>query len=325
MGRRLLHLSVSLALLAGPACAGCGGAAASKPSTQGPTRSATTAAASPEAPAVTAALQAVFAHPTPAQCTTAMSVDYVRQTFGSLTHGERKVASTALRVCQIHQRQRAAMAASLREVAVQDLAVQGDSATAALRGSNGYPLAVRLTRRGSGWVLDAPGRPHELGSGRQVAPDGSLYAYRIPPGFHAARAGIGPVDVTGAAYSTAVASPKASQRGEGVGVAQTATTRPYRDAAQLRGAIPGFTPRLRVAAQRAGQALLAPPTVVQVAGRPALRWLTVGARLTHEATLVLSSAPPVVVLVSCTWARTAADEQVVTRGCNALLASLQVS
>jgi hypothetical protein len=323
MGRHLPHAMPLLALLAAAviACAGCGSSSA----THARSSTAITAGASPDTGAVTAVLQAVFAHPTPAQCTTAMSVDYVKQTFGSLTHGERKVASTALRVCQIHQRQRAAMAASLREVAVQGLAVQGDSATAALRGSNGYPTAVRLTRRGSDWVLDGPGRPHELGPGQQVAPQGSLYAYRIPSGFRPARAGVGPVDVTGSAYSTAVRSPRAQGAGEGVAVAQTATSRPYRSAAQLRAALPEYTPRLRVAAERAGESFLSPPAVVQTAGRPALRWVTATAHVAHEATLVLSSAPPVVVLVSCTWARTPAHEREIRRGCDALLASLQVS
>jgi hypothetical protein len=121
-----------------------------------PTGTATTPA-DPQAAAVTNVLQAAFAHPTSAQCTTAMTARYVKRTFGPLTTGERKVAPTAQRACAIHQRQRAAMTPALREVTVEHLAIEGDTATATLRGTNGYATDVALTRQGGGWRLDVLG------------------------------------------------------------------------------------------------------------------------------------------------------------------------
>jgi hypothetical protein len=75
------------------------------------------------------------------------------------------------------------------------------------------------------------------GHGQQVAPQGSLYAYRIPRGFVAAGTRVGPVVTSGAAFSTGVAVPGAPA-GDGVAVAQTAAKSHVPDLAALRSVLP---------------------------------------------------------------------------------------
>jgi hypothetical protein len=279
----------------------------------------------PQAASVTAVLQAVFAHPTPSQCATAMTPAYLAVTFGDLTHGERKVASTARKVCAIHQRQRSAMEPALREVTVHDLTIEGASATATLRGTNDYPIEVALTRVGGVWRLDAPGKASTgPGSGEEVAPQGSLYAYRIPSGFRPGHVAIGPVEVTGSAFSTAITSPKASGRGDGVAVAQSTSQLSVHDAAELRAQLPPFTRELRRVLQDAGVTLTSAPAATRVGDRPALRLTWVIEGTTRQTTIVFSTAVPLVVAVNCIWHGSPPEIAEIRRGCDAVLGSLRV-
>ena len=321
--RPLFALIASAAVLV---AAGCGDSGSRGGATAAGDRTSATRDAASSA-AIGAALDAVFERPTAAQCRTAMTRAYVKQTFGAFTSGERKVAGSARRVCAIHQRQRAAMDAELRAVTIHDLAVQGDTATAALRGANGYPIAVRLTRAGARWLLDGEPTPgHESGRGHQVAPDGSLYAYRVPPGFVVARASVGPVDVTGSAYATAVGSPAARREHEGVAVAQSTSASFFvHDAADLRAQMPAFERHLREGLRTLTGQSVAGFATSEISGRPALSWTVADERVLRRTTFVFTSAPPVVVAVNCVWARSTRERRIVEQGCDALLRSLQVS
>jgi hypothetical protein len=158
-----------------------------------------------DATAIKATLRAVFVRPKASQCSTAMTAQYVSQIFAA---DAARSGTSAGQECRDHQRERAQLAQRYRLVSVNHLAVSGHRARAIVRGANGYPIGVSLVDGPGGWRLDGSGVPMQAtGQGQQVAPQGSLYAYRIPPGFVAAGTAVGPVTTTGAAFSTGVRLP----------------------------------------------------------------------------------------------------------------------
>jgi hypothetical protein len=194
-----------------------------------------------------------------------------------------------------------------------------------LRGANRYPIAVSLVEGGGGWRLDASGAVTQApGRGQQVAPQGSLYAYRIPPGFVEAGTRVGPVVTTGAAYSTGVAIP-GGPAGDGVAVAQTAGKSHIPDLAALRTLLPKADRAVRGSAIAR---VIGPPIAHEVGGRPAVSWDVAGIRsLTPptdgQATFVFSSAMNVVI-VNCRWPHAGPQRAALRAGCASVLDTLAV-
>jgi hypothetical protein len=283
-------------------------------------RAAPTGAA--DATAVTATVTAVFVHPEASQCSTAMTAQYVAQFFSA--DAARSGVSVA-RECRLHQRERAQLAQRYRLVSVHDLLVSGRQARATVRGANGYPTAVSLVKGPSGWLLDGSGTVVQAsGHGPQIAPQGSLYAYRIPPGFVAAGTAVGPVTTTGAAYSTGVRLP-GSRPGDGIAVAQSAANSHFADPAALRRVLPRIDREVRAAPIAR---VVGPGVAHEVGGRPAVTWSLVGIKAAAaptdgEATFVFSSALNVVVL-NCRWPHTGGDRAALRKGCDSVLATLAV-
>jgi hypothetical protein len=188
-----------------------------------------------DAAAITATLDAVFVHPEASQCSRSMTAQFLSQFFSA---DAARSGTSVLRTCRVHQRERAQLPKRYRIVTVHDLEVSGNRARAIVRGANGYPIGVSLVQDGRGWRLDASGTAIQApGHGHQVAPQGSLYAYRIPPGFVAADTRVGPVVTSGAAYSTGVGLPD-GQSADGIAVAQTAANSHIHDLAGLRAVLP---------------------------------------------------------------------------------------
>ena len=292
--------------------AGCG--------TSSGRRAAPTGAA--DATAVTATVTAVFVHPEASQCSTAMTAQYVSQFFSA--DAARSGVSVA-RECRLHQRERAQLAQRYRLVSVHDLLVSGRQARATVRGANGYPTAVSLVKGPSGWLLDGSGTVVQAsGHGQQIAPQGSLYAYRIPPGFVAAGTAVGPVTTTGAAYSTGVRLP-GSRPGDGIAIAQSAANSHVADLAALRSVLPRIDREVRAAPIAR---VVGPAIAHEVGGRPAVTWSLVGIKAAAaptdgEATFVFSSALNVVVL-NCRWPHTGGERAALRKGCDSVLATLAV-
>jgi hypothetical protein len=210
-------------------------------------------------------------------------------------------------------------------VTVHDLEVSGGRARAIVRGANGYPTRVSLVQGAGGWRLDASGTTREAsGHGQQVAPQGSLYAYRIPAGFVATGTTVGPVVTTGAAYSTGITIPGAPA-GDGIAVAQTAAKSHVPNLAALKALLPRADRAVR------GSSLarvIGAPVAHEVGGRPALSWNVAGIRsipapTDGKATFVFSSATNVVV-VNCRWPHAGPQRAALRAGCNAVLATLAV-
>jgi hypothetical protein len=160
---------------------------------------------------------------------------------------------------------------------------------------------------------------------REVAPQGSLYSYRVPPGFEATT-----LLRAKKSKTTEVTSPAARHSGAGITVAQGRNElSPVRDAADLRGLVaeleegfgqlgsPGDGTPSEVAPARFG-------------GRFAIRLTTTGADAPpfpgtdQESNLVFSSAGDRIVKVICTWGRTETELRLIHRGCDAILRSLRV-
>ena len=264
---------------------------------------------------------AVFEHPTAGQCSTAMSATYVARFFAD---DPTRSGTSPIRACRVHQTERARMAASMRAVTVHDISVAGGRAHATVRGANGYPIGVTLIAHGPDWRLDVPGAPRQaLGQGTQISPSGSIYAYRIPPGFAAGGTRVGPVTTSGDAFSTGVGLP-GGRPGEGIAVAQTAYRAGIQSDAALRAAVAQLDREVRAAApaRRIGS-----PMVARVGGRPAVSWDLAGTRsppaLDGRTTFVFSSAANVVV-VNCRWPQSAIRREQLRRGCDALLSTLAV-
>jgi hypothetical protein len=272
--------------------------------------------------AATSTLRAVFVHPTASQCTTAMTVRYQQQAFATDAANS---ATSVKQACAAHQRARAALTATDREVTVEGLTIGGASAQATLRGSNGYPLRVLLVADRGRWRLDAIGAPQTpSGGGAVVAPPGSLYAYRIPPGYTQVGTRIGTVKTTGAGYSTAV-SPRAGRFQGGIAVAQTVIGPPVRDQAVLRAELPHLERSLRAASTAQ---VIGAPRVGAIGGRPAVTWHLAGARgfsgsTDGETVFVFSSAQPIVI-VNCRWPHTGAEQPALRHGCAAVLGTIRV-
>ncbi|MGZ4183954.1 MAG: hypothetical protein ACXVUE_01315 [Solirubrobacteraceae bacterium] len=217
--RTLLRPGSMALLLVVCVVAGCG--ASSEPSSNAARTSTSSSEPSQRNAAIIATLEAVFVHPKAGQCSTLMTVQFVSQFFSA---DAARSGTSVLRTCRDHQRERAQLSSRYRIVTVHDLKVSGDRARAIVRGANGYPIGVSLVAANGGWRLDGSGTASQApGHGQQVAPQGSLYAYRIPPGFVNAGTRIGPVVTSGAAFSTGVALP-GGPSGDGVAVAQTAGT-----------------------------------------------------------------------------------------------------
>jgi hypothetical protein len=203
-----------------------------------PTRTNAVRPPAADAPAITATLTAVFVHPEASQC-------------------------------RDHQRERAQLARRYRLVTVHNLQVSGHRARAIIRGANGYPIGVSLVEGPGGWRLDGSGTSIQApGHGQQVAPQGSLYAYRIPPGFVAAGTRVGPVTTTGAAFSTGVRLP-GSRPGDGIAIAQTAAHSHIADLAALRSVLPRIDREVRAAPIAR---VIGPGVAHEVGGRPAVTW-----------------------------------------------------
>jgi hypothetical protein len=305
---------------------GCGGGGST--STLSPTTSAGAAATISQRPpgsvaAVASVLRAVFEHPSASQCATAMTAHYLQQAFATDAANS---GTTVQKACAEHQRARAALAASVRSVAIEGLTASGLNAQATLRGRSGYVERVLLVASGGTWRLDGIGPAvTPPGSGSLVAPSGSLYAYRIPSGLTASRVQIGSVPITGSAYSTGVA-PANGRPGEGIVVLQTVLGPRVRDVAALKAQLPGVDAGIRGSIPARA---LTKPTVSEIGGRPAASWYITGDRSLPayrdgEITLVFSSGGSVVVLVNCRWPRSGSNEQPVRQGCAAVLATLRV-
>jgi hypothetical protein len=210
-------------------------------------------------------------------------------------------------------------------VSVHDLLVTGHRARAIVRGANGYPIGVSLVKGSSGWRLDASGTALQApGHGQQIAPQGSVYAYRIPPGFVAAGTAVGPVTTTGAAFSTGVRLP-GSRPGDGIAIAQTAANSHVSDLAALRSALPQIDREVRAAPIAR---VVGPGVAREIGGRPAVTWSLAGVKTATaptdgEATFVFSSASNVVV-VNCRWPHSGGDRAALRHGCDAVLATLAV-
>jgi hypothetical protein len=210
-------------------------------------------------------------------------------------------------------------------VTIHDLGVSGQRARAIVRGANGYPISVSLVEGTGGWRLDASGAVTPAsGHGQQVAPQGSLYAYRIPPGFVEAGTRVGPVVTSGAAYSTGVAIP-GGPSGDGVAVAQTAGNSHIPDLAALRALLPRADRAVRGSAIAR---VIGPPIAHQVGGRPAVSWDVAGIRSVApqtdgQATFVFSSATNVIV-VNCRWPHAGPQRAALRAGCNSVLDTLAV-
>ena len=275
-----------------------------------------------DATAITATLTAVFVHPEASQCSTSMTGQYVSQFFSA---DAARSGTSVARECRLHQRERAQLAQGYRLVSVHDLRVSGHRARAIVRGANGYPIDVSLVKGPSGWLLDASGTPVRApGHGQQVAPQGALYAYRIPRGFVAAGTAVGPVTTTGAAFSTGVSLP-GSRPGDGVAIAQSAANSHVADLAALRSVLPRIDRELRAApiARAIGRGVAR-----EVGGRPAVSWSLAGIKAATaptdgQATFVFSSASNVVV-VNCRWPHAGAGRAALRKGCDAVLATLAV-
>jgi hypothetical protein len=272
--------------------------------------------------AIIATLNAVFVHPTASQCSTSMTAQFVSQFFSA---DAARSGTSVLRTCRDHQRERAQLPRRYRVVTVHDLEVDGHRARAIVRGANGYPIGVSLVRGAGGWRLDASGAASQApGHGQQVAPQGSLYAYRIPPGFVNAGTRIGPVVTSGAAFSTGVAIP-GGPPGDGVAVAQTAAKSHIPDLAALRALLPKADRAVRSSSVAR---VIGPPIAHEVGGRPALSWNVTGIRSVTaptdgQATFVFSSATNVVV-VNCRWPHAGPQRAALRAGCNKVLATLAV-
>jgi hypothetical protein len=227
--------------------------------------------------------------------------------------------------CREHQRVREELPEADRRVMVQDIVTTGGDVHATVRGANGYPIGVTLSRRGGTWRLDgfgtavAPG-----GRGREVAPAGSLYAYRVPPGFVTAGTEVGAVETTGAAFSSAVALP-GDRSDDGVAVAQGALGSGIHDRAALRTAIPQLDRAIRGATIAR---VIGAPVAGEIGGRLAVSWDLggVGSDPAHtdgRTVFVFSSAANFVV-VNCRWPHAGPDQALLRNGCKAVLATLSV-
>jgi hypothetical protein len=275
-----------------------------------------------DAASITATLTAVFEHPHGSQCATSMTAQYVSQFFSA---DAARSGTSVVRECRDHQRERARLAQRYRQVSVDNLHVSGRRARAIVRGANGYPIGVSLVDGPGGWRLDGSGVPMQApGHGQQVAPQGSLYAYRIPPGFVAAGTAVGPVTTTGAAFSTGVRLPR-SRPGDGIAIAQTAANSHIADLAALRSVLPRIDREVRGAPIAR---VIGPGVVHEVGGRPAVTWTLAAvnaatAPTDGEATFVFSSASNVVV-VNCRWPHAGSGRAALRKGCDAVLATLAV-
>jgi hypothetical protein len=315
--RRVLRDVKRVMLLLACLVAGCGAR-----SQMGPVGRHAARAGSADATAVTATLTAVFVHPEASQCSTAMTAQYVSQFFSA---DAARSGTSVGQECRDHQRERAQLAQRYRQVSVHDLLVSGHRARAIVRGANGYPIGVSLVDGPGGWRLDGSGVPIQApGHGQQVAPQGSLYAYRIPPGFVAAGTAVGPVTTTGAAFSTGVRLP-GSPPGDGIAIAQSAANSHVADLAALRKALPRIDGEVRGAPIARA---IGPGVAYQVGGRPAVTWALAGIKTAvaptdGQATFVFSSASNVVV-VNCRWPHAGSGRAALRKGCDAVLATLAV-
>ncbi len=251
-----------------------------------------------------------------------MTAKYVSQFFSA---DAARSGTSVVRECRDHQRERARLAQRYRQVSVHDLQVSGHRARAIVRGANGYPIGVSLVEGLGGWRLDGSGVPMQApGHGQQVAPQGSLYAYRIPPGFVAAGTAVGPVTTTGAAFSTGVRLP---------GLAARRRNRDRADRCQLahRGSACASQRAARIDREVRGAPIarvVGPGIAHEVGGRPAVTWTLAGvnaatAPTDGEATFVFSSASNVVV-VNCRWPHAGSGRAALRKGCDAVLATLAV-
>jgi hypothetical protein len=265
---------------------------------------------------------AAFGHPDAAQCTRAMTPQYVSQAF-SADAARSEVSPMA--ECRAHQRLRAKLPEAERRVTVEHIVMTEGGVHATVRGANGYPIGVALSRRSGTWLLDGFGVAAVAGGkGREVAPVGSLYAYRIPPGFVAGETEIGPVHTTGAAFSTAVILPGGRSH-EGIAVAQTAFGFGVHDRLALRAAARRLDRAVRASSFAR---VIGPPVARKVGARLAVSWDLDGVRLEPgkpdgQTVFVFSSAQNVVV-VNCRWPHAGPQRSVLRNGCKALLATLAV-
>ena len=238
-------------------------------------------------------------HPEASQCSTSMTALYVSQFFSA---DAARSGTSVVRECRDHQRERARLAQRYRQVSVHNL--QGQRAPGPRHRTRSQWLSDRRLVGGGpgGWRLDGSGTAIQAsGHGQQVAPQGSLYAYRIPPGFVAAGTAVGPVTTTGAAFSTGVRLP-GSRPGDGIAIAQTAANSHIADLAALRSVLPRIDREVRAAPIAR---VIGPGVAHEVGGRPAVTWTLAGvnaatAPTDGEATFVFSSASNVVV-VNCRW------------------------
>ena len=311
-------------LLAVCVLAACGSSSEQRATHASATRTSTVSSGSSgqHSAAITATLTAVFVHPQATQCMTTMTAQFVSQFFSA---DAARSGTSVLRACREHQRERAQLPKRYRVVTIHDLQLIGQRAYAIVRGANGYPIGVSLVRGAGGWRLDASGTASQSpGHGQQVAPQGSLYAYRIPAGFVAAGTSIGPVVTSGAAFSTGVGLP-GGPAGDGIAVAQTAANSHVPDLAALRAVLPEAD---RVVRASSIARVIGPPIAHEVGGRPALSWNVVGIRsipapTDGKATFVFSSATNVVV-VNCRWPHAGPQRAALRAGCDAVLATLAV-
>jgi hypothetical protein len=267
-------------------------------------------------------LTAVFVHPKSAQCTAAMTPRYVSQAFAA---DAARSATTPMAACREHQQSRAELPEAERRVAVQDIAATGGDVHATVRGANGYPIGVTLARHGEAWRLDGYGVAGVApGQGAEVAPADSLYAYRVPHGFVSGGTQVGPVETTGAAFSTAVVLP-GDQSDDGIAVAQSALRAGIHNQAALRTAIRRLDRAIReIPIAR----VIGPPVAGKIGPRLAVSWNLGGVQSdpphTDGRTVFVFSSAANFVIVNCRWPHAGADRPVLENGCRDVLATLSV-
>ncbi len=165
------------------------------------------------------------------------------------------------------------------------------------------------------------------GAGREVAPKGAQYSYRVPPGFRVKD----PAEHDGA-FTTAVTSARTRNSGAAIIVAETdpiPAADQLLDTEEVAAGLVAFEDVLSDKYGDAGSSLSG-PTVSTVAGYPASRWTLTGGEgqvfpgTDEERITILSYVENRMVVVNCSWGRTATERRTIRRGCEALLRSLRI-
>jgi hypothetical protein len=162
-----------------------------------------------------------------------------------------------------------------------------------------------------------------VGAGHEVAPKGSHYSYRIPPGFRK-------LDLSGLdASTTVITSTRTTHSGASISVGEEKVPAllQFYDVGELEAEVSSFEDALGEKYDGTGSSS-SPVVVSTIAGHPAIRWEVTGgtgqvSQGTDEERIHISLGDRRVV-VGCAWGRTEAEERTIKRGCQTLLRSLRV-